>query len=872
MPSPFVPPGTRTHFAPDRPIIVEHLALDVALDFTARAISGRVTLTVQGRREGVTALTLDAVDMEIRGVLIDEVSVTGWSYDGTRLRVPLSAPLPRGARLQLAVDYRAVPRSGLYFLAPDADDPGRPEQCWTQGQDEDARHYVPCLDSPIHKATTEVMCTAPADKHVLSNGDLLERRPLDDGRTRWHYRLDTPQPSYLLTLVCGRFVELHDKAPKSGVDVFYLSPPGREDDTKRSLARTPDMIDFFAERIGVPYPHRRYTQVVVADFIFGGMENTTATTLTDLALLDERAALDNDMEALVAHELAHQWWGDLITCREWPEAWLNEGFATYFESLWREHARGRDEADLELRNDLDAYLAESERYERPIVCRQYEAPIEIFDAHLYEKGGRVLHMLRRLLGDEAFFGGLSAYARAHANGSVETRDLARALEEASGRSLDGFFDQWVRTPGHLALEGRWDWDDDRGLGSLALKQTHAVQEAADRWYEVEVPVWFELEDGSTHQQVFPLTERSHTFEVALPARPKQVVVDPGDVLLKTASIEKGRPLWVRQLEAAPLAIDRLLAARALGDKPEPESVVALRRALETDAFWGVRAAAATALGATRRSDALEALLAARQQPHLRVRRAVAAALGNFLDSNAAGEALADWVRRGDASVYTEGAAALALGRTRSRPALEALLALLDRRSFQEIVRARALEGLGELGLPEAVDRIRPFVQPQHTFQLRRAAVAAVARIAEGTLLSRQARELAEQALRDRDFRVRMEAASALMTLGDARAVPALEHARRSELDGRARRRFGQALEALRSGANTHEHARRLRSEVESLRNEQTALRERLEKLERAARSETPPVPEGGRKARATRRRPAPPSRRTTKVTGKVRRR
>ena len=199
------------------------------------------------------------------------------------------------------------------------------------------------------------------------------------------------------------------------------------------------------------------------------MENTTATTLTSEALLDERAALDHDVEGLVAHELAHQWWGNLLTCREWPEAWLNEGFATYFEYVWREHAHGRDEADCELLNDTQAYLGEAGKYQRPVVCRQYNEPIELFDSHLYDKGGRVLHMLRHKLGDEVFWRALNLYAERHAHRSVETRDLARAIEDASGRNLDPFFDQWIGSPGHPELEGSWRWDDELSRGPAAAR-------------------------------------------------------------------------------------------------------------------------------------------------------------------------------------------------------------------------------------------------------------------------------------------------------------------------------------------------------------------------------------------------------------------
>ena len=277
-----------------------------------------------------------------------------------------------------------------------------------------------------------------------------------------------------MTLVAGPFVEIADRAPRTGVDVFYFVPPGREDDARRSFRRTPEMIDFFSERIGVPYAYPRYSQITVAEFIFGGMENTTATTLTDLVLLDERAAIDHDVEGLVSHELAHQWWGDLLTCREWSEAWLNEGFATYFEYVWREHAKGRDEADLELLVDADGYLNEAGRYQRPVVCRQYDEPIHLFDAHLYEKGGRVLHMLRHELGDAAFWRALAHYAGKHAHGSVETRDLARAIEEATGRNVDELLDRWIararppRAGGALGL----------GRGPQAGNAAHRA-EAAD---------------------------------------------------------------------------------------------------------------------------------------------------------------------------------------------------------------------------------------------------------------------------------------------------------------------------------------------------------------------------------------------------------
>jgi aminopeptidase N len=559
------------------------------------------------------------------------------------------------------------------------------------------------------------------------------------------------------------------------------------------------------------------------------MENTSATTLTELALLDERAALDHDMDGLVSHELAHQWWGDLLTCREWSEAWLNEGFATYFEYVWRERAKGRDEADHELLADTDGYLAEAGRYQRPVVCRQYDEPIHLFDAHLYEKGGRVLHMLRHELGDGPFWRAIGHYAKKHARGSVETRDLARAIEEVTGRSVEQTLDRWILRPGHPELEGRWSWDDERKVGTLALVQKQAVTPEAPL-YEFSATVRFEI-DGHTRDERVTVSEAAHSFEIALPGRPTQVIFDPGDVLLKTIKLDKPAALWRRQLAVATLGIDRILAARALADLPDPANIAALCTALGDDPFWGVRGAAARALGKTRREEARDALIAARGAAEPRVRRAIAAGLGEFTGDETAAGALADWLRAGDPSAFVEAELALALGRTRSPLALDLLPPLVDRPSFQAVISSRAIEGLGKTGDERAFALVRAAWRPGAPFPARRAVVAALAELGRGTPLGRAAREAVEPRLRDGDFRVRLEAALALGRLGLPDAIPALRGALAGELDGRTKRRMNEAIRDIEDGARPAEEARRLHEEVERLRGETARLRERLDRLE-----------------------------------------
>ena len=870
MTRPFAAPGTQTHFAPDCPVSVSHLRLDLSPDLEARTLRGRVTLSLQSRQNDLQAVELDAVDMTFTAVTIEGTPTQATHYDGKRLRIDLDSARNRGDAFAISIDYHCTPTRGLYFVGPDEAHPNRPRECWTQGQDEDSRFYFPCVDAPLLKSTSEVLCTAPSALFVLSNGDLRERRDLGNGQTQWHYALDFPHSPYLITLVCGEFAELKDRAKETGVDVYYYGPRGREADMQRSLAATPALVDFFSKTIGVPYPFGRYSQVFVSDFIFGGMENTSATTLTAEAMLDQRAALDQDIDYLVAHELAHQWWGDLVTCREWPEAWLNEGFATYFEYIWRTHSRGRDEADIDLLTDLDGYLDEAGEYQRSIVCRQFEEPIDLFDRHLYEKGGRVLHMLRYELGDADFFRTLRVYAERHARGSVETRDLARAVEEASGRNLDRFFQQWTDQSGHPELECAWQWDADKRVGSLRVEQKQEGEKAYDLRTSVRLDVAGQERDEPLH-----IHQRSHTFEFKLDEAPDQVIFDPGDVLLKTVKFDKPRPMWVRQLSSASLAVDRVLAARALADKPDSTTVVALRAALETDAFWAVRAAAAMAMGKTRRQDALDALLASRQQKLPRVRRAIAAALGEFrVDFNPgnarAAEALERWVSEGDPSLFVEGNAALALGRVRSPRAVAILTSVLDRRAYMDTIRSRALEGLGATSDETAYPVVEAAITPAASFQSRRAAVTALGRLAEGTANARRARERLEAALADPDFRVRMDAALALAEIGDVRSIAAIERARSAELDGRAKRRFRNAITQLREKGAPGDKLRKLGEEVERLRGETTLLRERVEKLEVRPADSEPTKPSGHPATPA--KRPRPGGHRTGRKTITPRRR
>ncbi|MFT5431005.1 MAG: aminopeptidase N, partial [Myxococcota bacterium] len=389
----FALPGTPDFHPVSRPVILQHLHLDVAIDPDAGSVTGCCTMLCVGNAESSSAIRFDASDLEISEVRIDgSADPIAHRYDGRYLDVPLSEPLPFGGMINVAVTYRVIrPALGLYFVGPTAGSPDTPVQVWSQNQDDDARYWMPCMDDPGMKMTTSVRATVPISLTAISNGVPGTDGPQPVGKAGWHaflWQQTTPHPIYLFTLLVGPFEEHIDAGDSPELRWYTL--PKHAEASERAFKNTRKMLNFFSEFTSRPYAWPRYGQVAVDDFVFGGMENTTLTTVTTRVLPDERASLDFSADSLVAHELAHQWFGDLVTCREWSHAWLNEGFATYFDALYQEHDLGRDEFHYQLLELARGYFAEdSGRYSRAIITRQFAEPIDVFDRHLYYKGAWV---------------------------------------------------------------------------------------------------------------------------------------------------------------------------------------------------------------------------------------------------------------------------------------------------------------------------------------------------------------------------------------------------------------------------------------------------------------------------------------------------
>jgi len=818
----FAFPGTRPRYAPDRVVDIQHIALAIEVDPVKRSVAGTATLTC-AVIVPTKVVELDAVELTIEKVAVNGKATT-FRHDGRKLRVDV----PGAEQLAIAIEYKGAPRRGLYFTAPDDGYPQKPVMAWTQGQDEDSRYWFPCIDAPIEKATSEIIATVPAAMFALSNGVLVSDKTKGGKRTL-HWKLDVPHSCYLITLAVGDFSTIETKWRE--VPVVYYVQKGLEDKAERTLARTPKMLELFSTKFGVPYPYPRYSQVFVADFIFGGMENTSATTLTDTILLDERAAIDYDVDALVSHELAHQWFGDLVTCRDWGEGWLNEGFATYSEYIWREHHEGRDAADLELEEWAEAYFGEDAvRYRRTIATKLFDEPIDIFDHHLYEKGGRVLHMLRHVLGDELFFKSLAYYLGKHKHGLVESRDLARAVADATGKNVDWFFSQWViDSAGHPDLDVHIEWDPETMVATAAVEQTQRV-EGRTPVFRLPTALRFRIGERDVDHKI-EIAEQRQVFRIKLEGEPSQMIFDPGRVVLAQRKIDKPEPVWIAELHGATLGLDRAAAAAVLGKRGGPAAEAALGVALEKDKFWAVRGSAAQALGAMRTTTARDRLIKRlKAEVNPRARRAVARALGEFTLDPIAASALAHVVDKGDSSYFVEAEACLALGKTRAGKSGELLRKAATRESFTDVIRQHAYRGLAEARDDSAVALLAEGMRWGKPTQGRRAAAGALAQLMRGRRdrEARDARERIELLLVDRDFRVQAAAIEALGVMGDPAAIPALRRMVDRELDGRLKRRGREIMRDLGEGAPLAEDVRRLRDEIGELRAAVAALRERLD--------------------------------------------
>ena len=602
------------HFPPNPQVEWKHLRLDIKVpDLNAPAFDGKATYTIAASGQRVESLRLDAADMEILAVKGNDGKPLEWSHDDGVLQFRLREAIgPRVADqaatpLQFSIEYRVrEPRQGMKFSSaiPGVDgQAGMAAEIHTQGEPQSNHHWFPVHDFPNIRLATELVVDVPAGVSVSGNGRLVEHRT-EGGREIWHWLQEKPHVPYLVSLVAGNFQRTELPAPISGVPMSVWTRPSHAGLVQATYANTDRMMGCFEKAFGHRYPWDRYDQLVVRNFSAGGMENTSATTMNSGAVMDATALLEGDLDGLVSHELCHQWSGDLMTCKSWDHLWLNEGWATYGTALWMEERDGADGYyDQVLGNagvaDGDSGMPRGEPATIPqaMCSRVYSNPGETFSraANPYPKGASILHMLRRMLGDEIFFRGVHLYVSRFAGKLVETSDFRLCLEEASGRSLEQFFTQWCYQSGCPVVKVGSSYDAGSRLLTIEVEQKNRNTSAGPMEFLLPVLV---RTASSERTVMIPVSSVTAQRQIELDGPPTMIAVDPMLDVLKVLEVSHTTPLLIEQMKNGPTSATRRQAVRALKSSESAEVREALAQVVrDQNARWTLRIEAAEALAA-----------------------------------------------------------------------------------------------------------------------------------------------------------------------------------------------------------------------------------------------------------------------------------
>ncbi|WP_107667329.1 M1 family metallopeptidase [Cyanothece sp. BG0011] len=834
-------PGAKPHYNPDRYGQVNHIFLDLTLDIPNQSFTGNCAITLTPVRSGINQLILDAVDLNINSVFINTVSQP-FDYDQEKLTINLLQPTQENP-ITIIINYEVEnPQRGLYFIAPTEHYPQKPTQVWTQGEDEDSRFWFPCFDYPGQLATSEIKVKVPNNFMAISNGELINQETVGE-ETIYHWSQKQVHPTYLMTLAVGEFSEIKDEWKE--IPVNYYVEKGKEEEAKLSMGKTPQMIDYFSAKFGYDYPYPKYAQVCVNDFIFGGMENTSTTLLTDRCLVDEKALNDRPFtESLVAHELAHQWFGDLVVIKHWSHAWIKEGMASYSEVLWTEHEYGKDDAAYYLLNEARSYLEEdSSRYRRPIVTNIYREAIELYDRHLYEKGACVYHMIRGILGEELFDKAIHRFVNENAHKTVETIDLLRAIETSTGYNLLFLFDQYVFRGGHPDYKINYSWDNDNNLAKLTVTQTQVTEENGNSKdsFDLKIPIGFGYKNSAMKTFTLRIHEKQQTFYFPLESKPDFISFDVNNYFLKTVELDYPIAELKAQLSHDPDPVSRIYAAIAIGKKGNLEAIKSLEEALTKDSFWGVRLEAAKQLGKISLDQAGEALQKGLSDDNAKVRRAVIESLGKIKNQDCY-DTLKTCLETEEKSYYCQAAIARSLGtilsgnlKDKTPEVIDLLKNVLETRSgWNEVVRSGAIGGLSQLKTnPDAVDVIVEYTKLGIPQALRLAAIRALGSISTGQTPNKleEILEILDAISQETFFLTQVAVTIALGQMETPKAVTILQGLADRTPDGRVKRKAEEAIKKVQKKLGSDKGIQSLRDELEKLKQENQELQSRIANLE-----------------------------------------
>ncbi len=557
------PEPLEPRYAPDRKVDIIHIKIDITPDFKARTIAATTTIKLAPIVKPLVELSLNAIELSVSSVT-SSAGIEAYSVTDSTITVTFEPPVQPGKETILTIKYKAEPKRGLYFRTPEMGYRKRDTHIWTQGEEHEAPCWFPCFDYPNERSSSEVICHVPDGMSVLSNGRLVsDRLDPETGLKVVRWLQEKPHVNYLIALAAGKFKKIESRY--KDIPLAFFTPASQIEYAQNSFEGTAEMMAFFEDETGIPYPWDKYYQVVVDDFTWGGMENTSLTILNDNTLFTSETENIRSSQGLVAHELVHMWFGDYVTCKDWSHVWLNEGFAVYYTHLYNGFRDGPDEMLYGLYTTARSITAERPVH-LPIVHKNYVHSKEQFDYRAYIKGGWILHMIRTQLGDELFRKCVKTYLERHALASVVSEDLRMVLEDVTGRTFDRFFDQWVYHARHPDLKVSYEWSEKEKLAKISVEQTHTVNDSV-MLFHFPSKIRFVTGDQSIDHDI-SINNQKHDFYFPLEKQPDIVRFDPDFGLLADIKFDKPKEMLYAQLENKSDLIGRLRAIKSLEDKDD----------------------------------------------------------------------------------------------------------------------------------------------------------------------------------------------------------------------------------------------------------------------------------------------------------------
>jgi aminopeptidase N len=822
-------------YAPDRDVDIQHLALEVTPDFKERSLQAEATLRFKPNSRPLQELKLDAIDLAVESVN-SSARVAAYQVTDKNLIITFADPLPPDKEVTVTIKYSARPRKGLYFRTPEMGYKPEDMHLWTQGEPIEARYWYPSFDSPNEKFTSEITCRVPSGMVVLSNGKLMsEEKQTGSDLVAVRWLQDKPHVNYLICLVAGYLKKVEDKYKE--VPLAFYTPASQIDQAIHSFKETKSIMEFFEKEIGVPYPWAKYYQVCVDDFSMGGMENTSLTVLTDRTLHTADFETLRDSQGLIAHEMAHQWFGDLLTCKDWANLWLNEGFASYYDLLYDGHKHGREKMLYDLYTSAKSIVAQPDQT-NAVVRRDYNDPEQQFGYQVYPKGAWVLHMLRSQLGEALYRRCIKTYVERHQFGNVITEDLNAVFEEFSGRSFDQFFDQWVYHASQPDLAATYSWDEKAKLAKISLEQKQKLSEDV-LLFNFPLTVRFKSNAGTTDRTI-TVKEKAEDFYFALPEAPETVRVDPELTILAKMTFSLPTPMLYAQLADKEDMLGRLIAAEQLGTKKDRGAVGKLKETLNNDPFYGVRIAASQALRSIQSDPAYDALLASAKQSDARVRRQVLSDISGFYRDRS--YEFAKRMLETEKNPEIQARALTTLGAYHKADVGDTLTKYLRSDSYKNILEEAAIGGMRAQGEARYIEPLLGELREKgsrFTSPALARGIEALAYLARHEEKKEAVREFLVDLVNHKRARVQLAVLSALGTLNDPAAIPVVEKFANDPVQTPERAAAEKSLAALRENRPAAAELGSLRTEVLNLQKENRDLRKELDDLKKKVDSLAP---------------------------------